>query len=276
LLIKYYLRRDLYCIITPESGLVPDTGKMCKAATYETKDPFKLPSGRISTIQDVADFIGTYLQYDCVGVLSTLLLTLSDILPQGLKDPRCIKLSQLISDAVDFPKNGGGVNLDILRLSPEYSPRRHPHFLLEKTRKYSSDPRRHDYESQKLLGVLFNMMTQFYMDLGTADNKALIGALIPINPGKPELTKFISDCLDAARLKFWLAFKSWNKDAYTEAELFNLYIRGPSLRQDSSNYDYNVYVQMKDLFHQCFSYMISECRSAALIKKDEEVYQQVW
>ncbi|KAJ1311089.1 hypothetical protein OPQ81_009592 [Rhizoctonia solani] len=58
------------------------------------------------TMDDVKEFICDFITSDMVGIISTQHLKLADFRAQGVNDPDCLKLAELHSKAVDFPKSG--------------------------------------------------------------------------------------------------------------------------------------------------------------------------
>ncbi|KAF8484343.1 RdRP-domain-containing protein [Gautieria morchelliformis] len=104
---------------------------------------------RPSTIDDVADFVVEYINSDMVGLLSTNHLILSDQSSFGTLDRDCLKLAELCSIAVDYPKSGTPVNMADT-----------PRFLIPYKPDWKSgeviNPRWTDYyESSRAIGHLF-------------------------------------------------------------------------------------------------------------------------
>ncbi|KAF5375216.1 hypothetical protein D9758_000490 [Tetrapyrgos nigripes] len=81
---------------------------ICEAASYEPAERKML--NRPSTRKDIAEFVMEYINSDLVGMIATTWLNLADQSPEGIFDENCLKLSQLHSDAVDYPKSGNPVN----------------------------------------------------------------------------------------------------------------------------------------------------------------------
>ncbi|TFK34873.1 RNA dependent RNA polymerase-domain-containing protein [Crucibulum laeve] len=103
------------------------------------------------TINDICDFVVEYIHSDVLGLLSTRQLVIADQSSDGVNDKDCLYLSELCSQAVDYPKKGIPVDLDSNPL---------PRKLI----KYNPDWQKaeivspHDpdfYESTRALGVLF-------------------------------------------------------------------------------------------------------------------------
>ncbi|KXN89587.1 putative RNA-dependent RNA polymerase 1 [Leucoagaricus sp. SymC.cos] len=103
-----------------------------------------------STVDDICDFVVEYINSDVLGLLSDRLLVLA-----GMNDPDCIRLAELCSQAVDYPKNGIAVNLDkdtlprtLIRCKPDW----------HKAEVVS--PREMDYYmSSRALGELYRSIT---------------------------------------------------------------------------------------------------------------------
>lgn len=68
--------------------------------------PKKRIEGRACNMDDVKEFICDFITSDMVGIISTQHLKLADYRAQGVADPDCLKLAELHSRAVDFPKSG--------------------------------------------------------------------------------------------------------------------------------------------------------------------------
>ncbi|KAJ3576204.1 hypothetical protein NP233_g613 [Leucocoprinus birnbaumii] len=80
-----------------------------------------------STVDDICDFVVEYINSDVLGLLSDRLLMIADQSKEGMNDPDCIRLAELCSQAVDYPKNGVAVNLDrdtlprtLIRCKPDW------------------------------------------------------------------------------------------------------------------------------------------------------------
>jgi hypothetical protein len=77
--------------------------------SFAPADYPRLPAidiGREVTTRDITQHFVDFMQNDNVGMLSSLLLILSDRLRDGTRDPRCIIIAELISTALDYPKTG--------------------------------------------------------------------------------------------------------------------------------------------------------------------------
>ncbi|KAJ3567357.1 hypothetical protein NP233_g6417 [Leucocoprinus birnbaumii] len=66
---------------------------------------------RVSTMEDVADFVMEYIISDVVGIIAINWLIIADQSSAGIHDEDCLTLAQLHSDAVDYPKSGRAVEL---------------------------------------------------------------------------------------------------------------------------------------------------------------------
>ncbi|KAJ2928805.1 hypothetical protein H1R20_g8302, partial [Candolleomyces eurysporus] len=66
---------------------------------------------RKSTMKDVAEFVMDYILSDVLGIIAINWLIIADQSTElGIEDPDCIKLANLHSDAVDYPKSGNPVD----------------------------------------------------------------------------------------------------------------------------------------------------------------------
>jgi len=98
-------------------------------------------------IEDVVEFIFDYIEADLVGLIAIQHLRFSDLQDPSCGD--CLKLAELASQAVDFPKTGTPVKFQDL---PRQRNREKPDFLAREGANVKSDGY---YNSQKLLGDLF-------------------------------------------------------------------------------------------------------------------------
>ncbi|KZV62230.1 RdRP-domain-containing protein [Peniophora sp. CONT] len=67
---------------------------------------------RESTMTDVADFFVDYINSDVLGLIAKRWMIIADQSPNHIFDEDCMRLSQLHSDAVDYPKSGTPVAVD--------------------------------------------------------------------------------------------------------------------------------------------------------------------
>ncbi|KAK7694554.1 hypothetical protein QCA50_001740 [Cerrena zonata] len=105
---------------------------------------------RPSTMHDVADFVTEYLYSDSLGLIAIQWLLIADQSTQGIFDNDCMLLSDLHSDAVDYPKNGNPVSLQRI---PKLKMRAKPDWNAPET-VTSLDPSKY-YQSQRAIGRLF-------------------------------------------------------------------------------------------------------------------------
>ncbi|KAI0367741.1 RdRP-domain-containing protein [Pilatotrama ljubarskyi] len=122
-------------LVIKDPTLLPVT--LASPASYVGVEPRKLD--RASTIDDICDFFVEYMQSDVVGLVADQHLMIAD----------CMKLAQLCSQAVDYPKNGVPVDTErmpstLIRAKPDWK------------KAEDNDPRPSDYyESTRALGALF-------------------------------------------------------------------------------------------------------------------------
>ncbi|PSR72410.1 hypothetical protein PHLCEN_2v11753 [Hermanssonia centrifuga] len=110
----------------------------------------KMLLNRPSTMQDVADFVTEYISSDTLGIIATTWLIVADQSALGILDTKCLILSALHSDAVDYPKTGRPVPIDRI---PRPDSRLRPDWSAPETARVS-DPRRY-YVSQRAIGRLY-------------------------------------------------------------------------------------------------------------------------
>ncbi|KAF9902274.1 hypothetical protein EC991_005069 [Linnemannia zychae] len=94
------------------------------------------------TIRDILKFFVQYAVSDNLGLIANAHLALSDQLQGGPKHQKCLRLAQLHSDAVDFPKSGKPAEI-----TPDLRPKVYPDFM-EKAAERS-------YKSNKVLGRIY-------------------------------------------------------------------------------------------------------------------------
>ncbi|KAI0094703.1 RNA dependent RNA polymerase-domain-containing protein [Irpex rosettiformis] len=104
---------------------------------------------RRSTMEDVADFVTEYLTSDTLGIIALNWLIIADQSTEGVFDKDCLKLSDLHSDAVDYPKSGQPVPLGEM---PRLKFRTKPDWNAPET--IRPDPSRY-YQSARAIGRLF-------------------------------------------------------------------------------------------------------------------------
>ncbi|KAG1724765.1 RNA dependent RNA polymerase-domain-containing protein [Suillus paluster] len=136
---------DLYEIIQHPLLILPDHHD---PASYPSRSPFKIDQP--STIDDVCDFVVEYINSDVVGLVSSKhIIIAGNVCSDGTFNERCLKLAELHSQAVDYPKNGLKVDMeDIPRNLIPYKPDWHAAEV--------ESPRPTDYyESDRALGHLY-------------------------------------------------------------------------------------------------------------------------
>ncbi|KAG6842522.1 hypothetical protein C0991_000048 [Blastosporella zonata] len=134
--------------------------RTCKPALYTPAEKKLLD--RRSTMADVAEFVIEYINSDVVGIIAINWLIIADQSKQGILDKDCLKLSELHSDAVDYPKSGNPVALDRIPklLFPQKPDWNAPETINVDSAKY--------YLSTRAIGRLFRDIT------------------LPANPGRPQ------------------------------------------------------------------------------------------
>ncbi|KAF9547522.1 hypothetical protein EC957_008359 [Mortierella hygrophila] len=94
------------------------------------------------TIRDILKFFVQYAVSDNLGLIANAHLAQSDWLNEGPKHQKCLRLAQLHSDAVDFPKSGKPAEI-----TPDLRPKKYPDFM-EKA------PDR-TYKSKRVIGRIY-------------------------------------------------------------------------------------------------------------------------
>eukprot|EP01119_Soliformovum_irregulare_P022301 TRINITY_DN7601_c0_g1_i2.p1 TRINITY_DN7601_c0_g1~~TRINITY_DN7601_c0_g1_i2.p1 ORF type:complete len:678 (-),score=208.64 TRINITY_DN7601_c0_g1_i2:58-1947(-) len=93
-------------------------------------------------VESVIKFFVNYVKNDNLGQIANAHLAFSDASPKGVFDPQCLRLAQLHSVAVDFPKTGVPA---VFRIDDR--PKSYPDFM-NKTKKVT-------YVSKKVLGEMY-------------------------------------------------------------------------------------------------------------------------
>lgn len=144
--------------------------------------------GRTVNTADIVDFLIDFMQNDRLGLISTRHLITADQKDEGTFHPDCIRMAQMHSTAVDFPKTGIKVEMAQLpkcgRVRPDFMAPG-PHLLVdiketqlgqerdprdneEEDDEFGNTPTRY-YESPKILGKLYR----------TIDERAFIDDIKP-------------------------------------------------------------------------------------------------
>ncbi|PLW53729.1 hypothetical protein PCANC_04470 [Puccinia coronata f. sp. avenae] len=148
---------DLFTVIgLPE--LVPKRTRIHPPASYLPPEMRKLD--RDCSIADGAEFFLDYISSDLVGMIATRHLHIADQCPEGTKNELCMRLAELHSDAVDYPKTGVPVNI---RSVPNAPTRMKPDFMCQE--QDSSKEGENYYESAKVLGRLFREIPADKIDI---------------------------------------------------------------------------------------------------------------
>ncbi|TKX19002.1 RNA-dependent RNA polymerase-like protein [Elsinoe australis] len=95
------------------------------------------------TQSDIIQFFCDYMKNDSLGNIAVAHRAWADKEATGVKHSKCVKLAQLHSQAVDYPKTGVPA-----RMTPELKPERYPHWL--------EKPRHMSYNSPRVLGKLYD------------------------------------------------------------------------------------------------------------------------
>ncbi|KAI7952326.1 hypothetical protein MJO29_007957 [Puccinia striiformis f. sp. tritici] len=148
---------DLFTVIgLPE--LIPDRAQVHSPASYQAPEMRKLDQD--CTIADGADFFLDYISSDLVGMIATRHLHIADQAVEGTLNRSCLRLAELHSDAVDYPKTGVPVNI---RSLPSPPAKMKPDYMCQE---YDSSTKGEDYyESARVLGRLFREIPASKIDV---------------------------------------------------------------------------------------------------------------
>ncbi|PLW25163.1 hypothetical protein PCANC_25081 [Puccinia coronata f. sp. avenae] len=141
---------DLYSLIT-DSRMIPYDKNLCNPGSYPPVDMKRLPEP--CTILDGVDFFLDYISSDLVGIIATRHLQIADQEYLGTLHPDCLKLAQLHSKAVDYPKTGMPVTIqDLPKVESAKPDFMCPEYMLNVHTKNNNE---RYYQSEKVLGQLF-------------------------------------------------------------------------------------------------------------------------
>lgn len=179
---------DLYgCIWQPE--LVPPKHCEVRPCDYEQLAATARASYEGDVPESLDDFFVRVISNEALGSIAYMHLTLSDMQPNGARDPLCISLAEAQSLAVDFPKTG--------------VPPRVPTQGLEMVKKYGypdfmQKPPGVSYTSDRLLGRLYRQCLSFSIDKLPPCASELF-APMDVDLLWPECD---AECLDAAKAAY--------------------------------------------------------------------------
>ncbi|KAF9357301.1 hypothetical protein BGX26_003950 [Mortierella sp. AD094] len=108
---------------------------------YVGRETLKTSAGDVTTLE-IKRFFVQYAVSNNLGLIANAHLALSDHLEMGPFNGKCLRLAQLHSDAVDFPKSGIPADFQ-----PELRPKRYPDFM--------EKPPERSYRSNRILGQIF-------------------------------------------------------------------------------------------------------------------------
>ncbi|CAI7665782.1 unnamed protein product [Penicillium manginii] len=149
------------------------------------QNPKKAPDlDRDVTVDEVTSFFVTYMKNNILPSVARAHLAWADILPDGIRDDKCVRLARLHSDAVDYNKTGGAAVM-----TRDLVPLRWPHFMDRK-----SNLSKRDYHSTKILGQLYDAVenVNFVPHLTMPFDSRILDC-------KPELKELSEGLLDYAR-----------------------------------------------------------------------------
>lgn len=111
---------------------------------FTSEKPFEM-DGPI-TVGDIGNFFVTYMKNDSLGHIAHAHLAQADSIPEGVKSETCLKLAELHSQAVDYPKSGIPAVMQ-----PRLRPAKWPHFMEKR-----HVPPSKVYKSRNILGQLYD------------------------------------------------------------------------------------------------------------------------
>ncbi|EXJ61487.1 uncharacterized protein A1O5_11803 [Cladophialophora psammophila CBS 110553] len=151
-------------IVTWDPDLIPSEWN---AEPFHYNAPKPIQKEEIS-IDDIIDFFCDYMQNDFLGRIAHAHLAASDYLAEGIRSEQCLKLVELHSLAVDYPKTGVPAEM-----SRDLERNNWPHFMEKK---------RNEYPSKKILGQLYDAVERVKFKphwSGTFDRRILTHAPAP-------------------------------------------------------------------------------------------------
>ncbi|KAI0110995.1 RdRP-domain-containing protein [Hypoxylon sp. NC0597] len=128
---------------------------------HDTLKPMELT--RDVKVTDLISFFVRYMKNDALSTIAHAHMAKCDALSDGPKDPQCVELAALHSNAVDYPKTG----LEAY-LKPSLRPKQFPHFM--------EKPPYKTYHSNKILGKLYDQVAKinFKPQLGGAFDERIL------------------------------------------------------------------------------------------------------
>lgn len=130
---------DDYVVIW-DKRLLPE---IWNAEPMDYNAPTPKPLDRDVTQTDITKFFVKYMKNDFLPTIAHAHLAWADFLEDGIRNEKCLKLAQLHSKAVDYPKTGQPA-----QMPKALKAKRWPHFMEKKGR--------NSYRSEKILGKLYD------------------------------------------------------------------------------------------------------------------------
>ena len=122
--------------------MIPE--KIAEPLSYESHKPPEVSDTKEIKLQHMLDFFIRYMNFDNLGKIANSHLALADQSPKLAFDDRCLRLSELHSDAVDFVKTGYCVE----KIESQLLAKEWPDFMEKKDYLLI-------YESKTILGELY-------------------------------------------------------------------------------------------------------------------------
>lgn len=112
-------------------------------------------------IEELAKFIGQYIQNDCFYELQNIHMCLADEKAQGMEDPDVKGMARWLSQAVDYAKSGLKVDLyENVVNTANFKVRANPDFACGLKRKQFYDSNGEYYPSSKVLGRIYRSVSK--------------------------------------------------------------------------------------------------------------------
>ncbi|KAK3718728.1 hypothetical protein LTR37_004947 [Vermiconidia calcicola] len=247
---------DLYNVLL-DAGLIPSV--VYKAADYPKITAKELD--RAVTRKDMSDFFVDFLETDQLGMLCNIHLQLADQSENGTLDPKCIKLANMASTAVDFSKTGIPVDMkecpkhdrcrpDFMAPSPRVVISNQGHVDVEDEESNDDDPAFEGldvekrairyYPSNKVLGHLYRAIDeQKFIAKLQQDHRAFVSNSAPTSSLLDKLLEYMKRM--AAHYGI-LYLHHWElareiRAGYEESLSDILYIYAPSLHMPLSEHE---------------------------------------
>jgi len=161
------LRHMVDCVVFPVQGDRPQPNEMAGADldgdlywttwhpdliiqdNHQPMDFPKVPSEQLDhqpTQQELIEYFCNYVMNDRLGIIANAHLALADSEEDGIFADKCLRLAELHSEAVDFPKTGHFPSVEM-----ELRPTKYPDFMKKEDEAH--------YESERILGKMYQVVS---------------------------------------------------------------------------------------------------------------------